>query len=112
MQAEMDAMTLACLADTRGTCVVEAGEDVVCRVELDIDISNIVNCRPCDGLLEPEAAPDIDPDSVSQRHFVAPLRRASNQFSRNQLLTHPYFHQPPLAPAEANRPLPRRMRRC
>jgi hypothetical protein len=72
VQAEMDAMTLACLADTRGTCVVEAGENVVRRVELDIDVSNIVNCRPCDGLLEPEAAPDIDPDSVSQPDVTTP----------------------------------------
>jgi hypothetical protein len=72
MQAEMDAVILACLADTRGTCVVEAGENVVCRVELDIDVSNIVNCRPCDGLFEPEAAPDIGPDSVPQLHVTAP----------------------------------------
>ena len=72
MQAEMDIMFLACLPDTRGARIVEAGEGVVGSVELDVDVADIVSGPPCDGLLEPETAPDIDPDPVSQRHFLAP----------------------------------------
>jgi hypothetical protein len=78
MQAETDIMLLACLPDTRGASIIEAGEGVVGSVELDVDVTDIVSHRPKDGFLETEAAPDVDPDPVSQRHFVAPrLARTS-----------------------------------
>jgi hypothetical protein len=72
MQTQVDAMLLACLADTGSTRVVEAGQGIVGRVQLDIDVADIVSRRPCDGFLEPETAPNIDPDPVPQRHFIAP----------------------------------------
>jgi hypothetical protein len=39
-------MFSAGLPDSRGTRIVEAGEDVVGSVELDIDVANIVSSRP------------------------------------------------------------------
>jgi hypothetical protein len=46
MQAEMDIMLLACLPDTRGASIIEAGECVVGSVELDVDVADIVSRRP------------------------------------------------------------------
>src|SRR5260370_24806427 len=74
----MDIMLLAGLVDIRGACIVEAGEGVVGGVELNVDVADVVSGRPCDGLLEPETAPDIDPDPVPQCHFLVPqLARTS-----------------------------------
>jgi hypothetical protein len=99
MQAETDIMFLACLADTRGTRIVEAGEGVVGVVELDVDVADIVSGRPCDGLLEPETAPDVDTGSCRATSFP-PSPLGANQFSRNQLITHPYFRRPFFSPAQ------------
>src|SRR5271155_157453 len=77
MKAEMDAVFFTCPADTRGTCIIEAGERVVGGVELDVDVADIVSRRPRDGLLQPKSAPDVDPDPVPQHHLVAPLKPGS-----------------------------------
>ena len=98
VQAEMDTMLLACSADTSSTRIVKAGQGIVGRVKLDIDVSDTVSRRPCDGLLEPQTVPNSDPDPVPQRDFIAPLRPDSNQFSRNQLRRHSYFRLQPSLP--------------
>src|SRR5271165_4457617 len=108
----MDAVLLTSLADAGGTRVVEARQGVVGRVELYIDVADVVSRRPCDRLLDPETASDIDPDPVPQLHFIAPLSLGSNQFSRNQLGDHLCFRRQSSLQVPASRPLTCRTRRC
>jgi hypothetical protein len=68
----MNPVPFACLSNPGGARVIETCQGVRGGVQLDVDVPNIVSGRPLNSVFEPEAASDIDPDPVSQRHFTAP----------------------------------------
>jgi hypothetical protein len=109
-QAETDIMLLACFADTRGARIVEAGEGVVRGVELDVDVADIVSCRPCDGLLEPETAPASIP--ILSRNLIPGSPFGSEPVFPKSAPHASLFPPAFFSPAHGKRPLTRRTRRC
>src|SRR6266702_3959480 len=68
MQPEAHAVFRACRTDRHASPIIETGKHVGFAIELDVDDADVVSCRPNDGLLETQAAANIDTDSVTQRH--------------------------------------------
>jgi len=56
--------------------VVEAAQRIGAGVKLDVDPAHLMLCRPLERLFEPEPAPDVNPDPITQTHQVAPLTAA------------------------------------
>jgi hypothetical protein len=73
VQAEMHAVPFAGPAYTSGTCIVEAAQRIGAGVKLDVDPAHFMLCRPLERLFEPEPAPDVNPDPITQTHQIAPL---------------------------------------
>ena len=76
VQAEMHAVSFAGPAHAGGARVVEAAQRIGVGVELDVDPAHFMLCRPLEPLFEPEPAPDVNPDPITQTHQVAPLTAA------------------------------------
>lgn len=66
----MDRAPFACPANTGRPRVVETGQGIRAAVELDVDVVDIMDRRPFNCVLEPKAAPDVDPDPVPQRDRI------------------------------------------
>ena len=70
VQAEMHAVPFAGPADAGGARVVEAAQRIGGGVKLDVDPAHLMLCRPLKRLFEPEPAPDVNPDPITQTHQV------------------------------------------
>lgn len=68
MEAEVDPVPLTCGSRSGRSCVIQCREGVRRGIELNIDIAHVMPCSPRDGVFQLEAAPDVDANSITQRH--------------------------------------------
>ena len=76
VQTEMHAVPFAGPAHADGARVVEAAQRIGAGVKLDVDPAHLMLCRPHERVFQPEPAPDVNPDPITQTHQVAPLTAA------------------------------------
>jgi hypothetical protein len=76
VQTEMHAVPFAGPAHADGARVVEAAQRIGAGVKLDVDPAHLMLCRPHERVFQPEPAPDVNPDPITQAHQVAPLTAA------------------------------------
>ena len=68
VQCKVHAVPLECGTHIGAARVVERGNRVGGGIELDVDVFDIILCRPVDGVFEGQAAADVDADAVEKAH--------------------------------------------
>jgi len=70
VQPQFDAVLVEQLPDGGTTPGIECGQGVLPRVELDVDVAQMVLRRPLDRVFKFEAAADVDADAVAELHWL------------------------------------------